>query len=159
MKLVFCPHVVAHVKDTTMAEKFSVLCAECGPRTWTPTKGVVDDPWADPGWLEYAAHVQKELIPMIDQSAITMSLVPDAPNKIDVKYATELGYCIILDKPILAMVTPGVEVPPKLKMIADEIIEGGPGDPGFEQRFTAAMDRMKDNITKKEREKDGNQDQ
>jgi hypothetical protein len=142
VKLTLCPHFQAHVKSLATMNRVTAVCSECGPRSWTEAGGTTDDPYQDQGWLDYATHVQKELIPMIDKSAVTMSLVPDALAKVDVKYATELGYCIMMDKPILALVAPGCDPPPKLKLVADEIVEGQPGDPGFEERFRAAMGRM-----------------
>jgi len=107
-----------------------------------------DDPWEDPGWLEYAEHVKAELIPMIKNSRVTLSLVPP-DNKPDPKFAVELGYCIMLDKPIIAIVNPGSKVPLKLAKVADEIVEGKPGDPDFEKRFFAAMDRVNKKIEKR----------
>ena len=106
------------------------------------------DPWKDPGWLEYAEHVKAELIPMIKDSAVTLSIVP-SDNKPDPKFAVELGYMIMLDKPIIAIVNPGSKVPLKLAKVADEIVEGAPGDPDFEKRLMAAMDRVRKKIEKR----------
>jgi hypothetical protein len=59
-----------------------------------------------------------------------------------VKFAVELGFSIMLDKPIIAVVAPGTQVPGKLVAVADEIVEGVPGQPGFEERFHAALARV-----------------
>lgn len=101
-----------------------------------------DDPFQDPQWLEYADHIRKELIPMIQDSAITMSLVPGDGQVCDPKFAVELGYMIMLDKPIIAIVNPGAKVPPKLTLVADEIVEGDINDPDFQDRLHAAIDRV-----------------
>jgi nucleoside 2-deoxyribosyltransferase len=82
---------------------------------------MTDDPFEGPGWLDYADHVRKELIPKIKGSAITMSLVSGSDP--DPKIAMETGYMILMDKPIIAVVLPGVKVPRKLAMVADEIVE------------------------------------
>jgi hypothetical protein len=69
----------------------------------------------------YAERVLTELVPKIEDSAVTVSLVPSGPS--DVKFAVELGLSIMLDKPIIAVVDPGAEVPAKLVQVADEIVE------------------------------------
>jgi nucleoside 2-deoxyribosyltransferase len=66
-------------------------------------------------------HVRRELIPKIRESAVTVSLVPNGDT--DVKFAVELGFSIMLGKPIILIVTPGTRVPDKLVQIADEIVE------------------------------------
>lgn len=70
-------------------------------------------------WQAFVKH-SRETATKIDQSAFVMSLVPD---QVDVKFAVELGLSIMYDKPIVAVVTPGVKVPEKLRQIADEIVE------------------------------------
>lgn len=100
------------------------------------------DPFLDPGWLEYVKHVRDELVPMIDASAVSLLMAPD-PRKTDVKFATELGFSVMLDKPIIAIVSPGTKASAKLMKIADEIVEGQPGDPSFDERLTQAVKRMR----------------
>jgi nucleoside 2-deoxyribosyltransferase len=107
-----------------------------------------EDPFDSPEWREYAAHVREVLIPMIEDSAVTMSLV--SPNlKTDVKFAVELGFMIMLDKPIIAVIPPGTEVPLKLAKVADEIVEGEITDPDFQFRMAAAIDRVMKRLGKK----------
>lgn len=104
-----------------------------------------DDPFEDPGWLEYADHVRKELIPKIKGSAVTMSLVSGSDP--DPKIALETGYMILLDKPIIAVVLPGVKVPKKLAMVADEIVEADMDKPKeTSQRIAEAMRRITANL-------------
>ena len=67
-----------------------------------------DDPFDSPEWQEYAQHVREELLPKIEESAIGVSLYNGA---LDPKLAIETGYLILLDKPIIAVVTPGAKVP------------------------------------------------
>lgn len=81
------------------------------------------DPYEDPQFRRWARRVSDELEPMINSSSFVMSLVPDV-GKVDVKFAVELGLSIMLDKPIVVVVTPGVRVPDKLVQIADMIFEG-----------------------------------
>lgn len=87
------------------------------------------------------AHVEDELIPMITNSAITISLVPT--GKADIKFAVELGLCIMLDKPIIAVVTPGRRIPDHLRRVADEIVEiADIHSPIAQQQLTAAIKRI-----------------
>lgn len=62
---------------------------------------------------------------MIEGSRLTVSLVPQGPA--DIKFAVELGLSIMLDKPIIAVVEPGQEIPGKLRAVADRIVEWTPG--------------------------------
>jgi hypothetical protein len=101
---------------------------------------VSDDPFQGEEWAGFAEHVIVELIPKIDQSAIAISLVPGG-NKTDVKFAVELGFMIMLDKPIIAVVAPGAKVPRKLAKVADEIVEGDLDDENMQKRLHAAIDR------------------
>jgi len=99
----------------------------------------VDDPFEDPEWLEYAEHVKKTLIPMINDSAVAVSLVSD---KLDPKLAIETGYMILMDKPIILAVVPGSKIPAKLALVADEIVEMDMSDPSFSQRMSEAIKRV-----------------
>lgn len=98
------------------------------------------DPFHDPGFVAYARHVVDEMLPQMEGSAVTMAVVPGGAP--DVQFATQLGFMIMLDKPIIAVVLPGVKVPPKLAMIADAIVEGKMDDPTFPERMKAAMERV-----------------
>jgi len=79
------------------------------------------DPWDMPEMKEWADHIRKELVPKLVGSAATVSIVPKGET--DVKYAVELGMSIMLEKPLVLMVSPGAHVPDKLAQIADAIIE------------------------------------
>lgn len=70
-------------------------------------------------WLERA---DRELAPKIRESATTVSIFPSS-GETDPKFAIELGYSIMLDKPIILAVQPGQKVPAKIALCADEIIE------------------------------------
>lgn len=83
---------------------------------------------SDPEWRAYVSHVQGELIPKVESSDMSMLLVPKGET--DVKFAIELGLSIMLNKPILAMVPKGAELPPRLAKVADCVIEWDPDDAG-----------------------------
>jgi hypothetical protein len=75
----------------------------------------------DPEFNEWAARVKRELVPKLEDSACTISLVPEGET--DVKFAVELGLSIMLDKPIILVVRPGTKVPAKLALVAADIVE------------------------------------
>ena len=139
MKLTLCPHFTAHVKTLDEIEGMLVNCRECGVSVWPPSESMDKGEWSqDPHFLMYAQHVRDELIPMIQGSAVTLSLVPP-DNEIDVKFATELGYMIMMDKPIIAVVTRNCKVPAKLIQVSDAIVEGEIDDPDFKTRLAEAI--------------------
>lgn len=78
------------------------------------------DPWeSDPEFLAWKKDVEENLIPMIRDSAVAMTLFSPDP---DVKLAVELGMCLLLGKPIVLVVAKGQVVPPALAKIAIEVI-------------------------------------
>lgn len=75
----------------------------------------------DPEFLAWAERVRAHVLPMIQESALNVSLVPTGAT--DMKFAVELGLSIMLDKPIVAVVVPGTKVPERLVRVADHIVE------------------------------------
>lgn len=86
-----------------------------------------EDPWEGffeaPENQDWINHVRNELVPMIQKTRMTISLIPDDMDKVDLKFAVELGLSIMMDKPIIAVITPGMKVPGQLVRLADRIIE------------------------------------
>jgi nucleoside 2-deoxyribosyltransferase len=72
-------------------------------------------------WERFASYQREHTVKAMEESAYVMSLVPGR-DKVDVKFAVELGLAIMLDKPIIAMVQPGVNVPPGLRKVATAVI-------------------------------------
>lgn len=70
--------------------------------------------------IEFQTIFIEDLVPKIEGSSIAVSLCPT--NELDGKFCTELGAMIMLNKPILAVLEPGAEVPGKLALVADRII-------------------------------------
>lgn len=93
-------------------------------------------------WDDYVAHFRESTIKQMAESAFVMQLVPQE-GKFDVKFATELGASIMLDKPILAVVMPGAAVPSKLRLIADEIVECDIDTEEGRKSLTAAIARIR----------------
>jgi len=80
-----------------------------------------DDPFQSDWWHQYAEHAMTELVPKLQDSSVTVSIVPRGET--DIKFALETGMSIMLDKPIILVVTPGAQIPDKLRRVADRIIE------------------------------------
>lgn len=107
----------------------------------------MSEDWADnPEFRAYAKRCRETLEPMVKGSHVAVSIVPPRADQVDVKLAVELGYMILLDKPIIAIIPPGTPVPLKLAKVADEIVEGDMRDPTMPARLRAAVDR----VTKKQ---------
>lgn len=102
----------------------------------------MSDPFDDPQARAWADEVRTGLIPKMRESAIVVSLVPDDASYGDIKFAVELGMSIMLDKPIIAVVPPGVQLPDKLVRIADVLVEGPVGADGFQERLQDAIAKV-----------------
>lgn len=100
----------------------------------------MSDPFTDKEWERYADRVLGDLIPKLRDSAVVVSLVPR--GRADVKLAVELGFSIMLDKPIIAVVQPGTPIPAKLMAVADAVIEGSANDPTLQDRLRVALTEL-----------------
>lgn len=74
----------------------------------------------DPDFLAWAERVKAHVVPMIQGSAMCVSLVPRGPT--DIKFAVELGLSIMLDKPIVAVLPEGADCPPALAKVAAHVV-------------------------------------
>lgn len=74
-----------------------------------------------PEFRAFAKEVRSGLIPKLKDSAATLSIIPE--GELDVKFAVELGMSVMLDKPLIAVVQPGVKIPDKLARVVDRFIE------------------------------------
>ena len=101
----------------------------------------MSDPWEDPEILAWKRHVEDEVTPMIEGSTVCISLCPPR-DKVDIKFAVELGMMIMLDKPILVVAQTNDDIPAKMRLIADKIVIGQVGEPGFQERMIAALKEM-----------------
>jgi nucleoside 2-deoxyribosyltransferase len=98
-------------------------------------------------WDEFVKHVREETVRGMTDSALVMSLVPPA-GKADVKFAVELGFSIMLDKPIIAVMLPGAEIPAKLRLVADEIVTADIDTEQGQNEVQAALMRMTTRLNK-----------
>lgn len=72
-------------------------------------------------WERFVDHWRKDALVKLESSAFVASLVPD--DVFDVKFALETGAAVLLGKPIVAIVMPGAEVPGKLALVCEEVVE------------------------------------
>jgi hypothetical protein len=80
-----------------------------------------EDPFQGEDWNTLADRALNDLLPMMKNSTLVVSMVPK--GRTDVKFALELGFSIMLNKPIVAVVQPGTKVPDKMIAVADHIVE------------------------------------
>jgi hypothetical protein len=92
-----------------------------------------------PEFDEFVERVHKELVPKVEGSDIFVSITPSSPDKLDIKFAVELGLAIMLDKPIVAVIPPGAEVPEKLARVVDRFVELDLKDPTGRERLAEAL--------------------
>jgi hypothetical protein len=72
-------------------------------------------------WDRFVAYQREHTVKAMEGSAFVMSLIP-SEEAFDVKFAVETGMAIMLDKPILAIATPGAKIPPKMLLVADKVL-------------------------------------
>lgn len=94
----------------------------------------------NPEFKRYARHVLKEMVPKMADSAYVITIAPDGGTAADVKQAVEIGYAILLNKPLIVLKTPGRVVAEKLLRIADHVVEG---DMSTEAGRAAVSDQFK----------------
>jgi len=90
-----------------------------------------------PDWDAFLQDVADNLLPQLSETAVGVVLVPD--SRTDTQFAVQLGYLVMMDKPIIAVIDPGVKVPAKLRAVADAIIIGNPKQPDFQGKFETAV--------------------
>jgi hypothetical protein len=103
----------------------------------------MSDHWSDdPVWRNFARHALEDMLPKLVDSNVSISMVP-RPGKAelgDVKYWTELGASVMLDKPIILLVHPSrCEIPEKLRLLADMIIVADPTSPAGQQEISERL--------------------
>lgn len=104
------------------------------------------DPWDDASVIAWARHVVDDMVPKLEESAMSLNLVPD--DKGDVKFWVELGAAIMLDKPIIAVVFRDRPIPEKLERVADEIVRLPEGvDAAGSDELAAAIQRVREKLS------------
>ena len=95
-----------------------------------------------PEFDRFAEHVRKDLIPKVEGTNLFVSITPSSPEKVDVKFAVELGLAIMMNKPIVAVVQPGTPISEKLSRVVDRFVELDLKDPNGPERLSAVLKEM-----------------
>lgn len=71
---------------------------------------------------EWAGYQEGTVLPAMEEAAVVISVAPS--GKPDAKFCVELGFMIMLGKPVILVVDKSAApVPAKLRQVADEVIE------------------------------------
>lgn len=98
------------------------------------------DPFDDARARAWADDVSARLVPRMKASEAVATVFT---GRVDVKLAVETGVAVLLDKPLILVVPPGVKIPDKLVRIADRIVEWAPDDTqATADRVAAAMAQL-----------------
>ncbi|SRR6266702_5205561 len=100
---------------------------------------MANDIFDDPDVKAYLAHAEREMLPKMKDSAITIALFHD---KIDIKQCVEIGAAILFDKPIVVVVCGSKPVPANLKRVASAIVEGNMRDDATKAKIQAALAKV-----------------
>lgn len=83
-----------------------------------------DNPYDSPDFKRWADTMREKLIPNMADSANVLMIAPDLETaQFDIEFALQIGACILLEKPLILLAQRGRTIPPKLRAIADRIIE------------------------------------
>ncbi|MBT1509364.1 hypothetical protein KIP88_02520 [Bradyrhizobium sp. SRL28] len=82
-----------------------------------------DNPYDSADFKRWADTMRKRLIPKMRDSASVLMIAPDMSTDFDIEFALQIGASILLEKPLILLVHQGRNIPPKLRAIADRIIE------------------------------------
>lgn len=102
-----------------------------------------DQAWEHPDAVRYAQDFKERVLPEMKSSAMVVPLL-SSRGDVDVRQATEMGYALLLDKPMIVAIEPGTPVPGKLAQIADAIIEVDLADAA---RSSASIHAALDDLT------------
>lgn len=96
--------------------------------------------------IEFQRVVMEGLVPKVEDSSICISLCPQDENRVDAKFCVELGVMIMLDKPIIAVLAPGAELPRKLALVADRVVYADIMTDEGRALLMEAVDDLKDQL-------------
>ena len=100
-----------------------------------------DDPFKTTEWADYSLRVVKEMLPKMRSSAAVVSIAT-GKDQADCKLAMEIGFCLLLGKPLIIMADKQHELPPGLLRAADEVVYGEIQHPNTQKKMMDAMRRL-----------------
>jgi hypothetical protein len=93
----------------------------------------------DRAWAEYSARFRKDVLGKLLNSAMFMSILSGDTDDFPVRFATEVGAALLLNKPVILVIPPGVTIGAGLRRAADYVVEDWDGSPEAEERFAAVL--------------------
>lgn len=103
------------------------------------------NPYENRDFLRWADDMRARLIPKMKDSASVLMIAPDMSTKFDIEFALQIGASILLEKPLILLADKKRNIPPKLRAIADRIIEADLDNvtmdaPEIQRQLKQAMD-------------------
>lgn len=96
--------------------------------------------WSDnPQFKKYARHFREDVLPRITDSALFVAIGSD---QLDIKFVTEIGAALVLDKPFLLVVPPGRHVSARLRRAADVVVDDYDQSPAAQHRVLLAIQEL-----------------
>jgi hypothetical protein len=80
-------------------------------------------PYDSNQFRSWADTMRTRLIPEMRDSANVLMIAPNMSAGFDIEFALQIGASILLEKPLILLVDRKRSIPPKLRAIADRIIE------------------------------------
>jgi hypothetical protein len=102
------------------------------------------------GWVEFLKQAQGEALPKIKDSAMSILLAPGAEP--DAKIAVELGFILLLDKPLILVVPEGRHVQRHLFAAADAVVEWDEDPEVLQGKVMQAMTQVVQEMADEHRE-------
>lgn len=99
------------------------------------------DPFKTTEWYDYSLRVVRDMLPKMKESAVVVSIAVDE-ERADVKLACEIGFALLLGKPLVIMADKLSQLPPGLARAADEIVYGEIQHPKAQADLMGAMKRL-----------------
>lgn len=99
------------------------------------------DLWDRPEAKAWREQHNRELLPMVRDSAVSMMLWP-SDDEPDAKLAVELGFILLLGKPLVVLKPAGANVPAHLARLCEAIIEYDQLDETVMERVMAEYRRI-----------------
>jgi hypothetical protein len=81
------------------------------------------NPFDSDGFRSWTDDMRKRLIPKMRDSASVLMIAPRMEGKFDIEFALQIGAAVMLEKPLILLVDRNRNIPPKLRALADRIIE------------------------------------
>lgn len=105
-----------------------------------------DRPWlADPEYQAWATRIHDHVLPGLESSGAHCMFFAGGLEP-DINYAVELGLSVLLDKPILVVRPPGMEIPERLRRVADLVVEIDLAQPGVGEHLGQLIKEFVDGL-------------